>query len=144
MKNNTYRSHSRRKTPWDDKEDPAALESFIRKEYKDHYKEHHSSLNETDEAALLNSYEPEYCRFCRGKHFKKNGLDRNGVQKYCCKDCRRSFTITTTTIFESHRLPISEWIEYLLNLFGYSSLNLNSKTSNYNEDYLTAYILRYG
>ncbi|MCR5096061.1 MAG: hypothetical protein K6A70_04930 [Erysipelotrichaceae bacterium] len=68
-------------------------------------------------------------RYCRGKHFKKNGLDRNGLQKYYCKDCRRSFTITTATIFESHRLPISEWIECLLNLFGYSSLNLNSKTN---------------
>lgn len=128
-KNNTYRSHSRRKTPWDDLEDPTVLESFIRKKYKDHYNDHHDSLHETDEAALLNSYTPDSCRYCGSTRFRKNGFDRNGLQKYYCKDCSRNFTITTSTIFENHKLPVSEWIEYLLNLFGYSSLNLNSKTN---------------
>ena len=129
MKNNTYRSHSRRKTPWDDKGDLTPLESFIRKEYKEHYNDHHVSLYETDEAALLNSYSPKCCRYCSGTEIKKNGFDRNGLQKYYCRDCSRSFTITTSTIFENHKLPVSEWIEFLLNLFAYSSINLNSKTN---------------
>ena len=50
-------------------------------------------------------------------------------KRYFCKTCGRRFTPTTGTIFEDHKLSISEWIEFLLNLFGYSSLNLNSKVN---------------
>lgn len=38
-------------------------------------------------------------------------------------------TVLTNTIFDNHKLPISEWIEFLLNLFSNSSINLTSKVN---------------
>ena len=52
-------SHPGRKTPWDDKVDSTVKEPFIRKEHENHHKDHHSILQENDEAALLNDYKPE-------------------------------------------------------------------------------------
>ena len=129
MKNNNNRSHSRSKTPWDEREDLSPLESFIRDEYKDHYKKRHLTQQELKESELLNKYHPVSCPYCGSKEFKKNGFTKYNLQKYRCKECKQNFVITTGTIFQDHKQPISEWIEYLLNLFGYSSINLNSKTN---------------
>ncbi len=47
---------------------------------------------------------------------------------YCCKDCRRQFTVTTDTIFESTHIPLRKWLIawYLLcsSKKGISSLQL--------------------
>ena len=130
MKKNNIRSSSRRRTPWDDREDYLTpLESFIHHEYKDHFVIHHPKLSETNEAKLLNSFIPQSCKYCGSNHIKKDGKNKNGIQRYYCNDCDRNFLITTNTIFEDRKISITEWIEYLLNLFGYSSINLNSKTN---------------
>lgn len=128
MKNN-YRSHSRRRTPWDADTELTGLEAFIREEYRKNYSNHHKRQNDTRDSELLDSYTPGSCRHCGSTKFKKNGLTDYGLQKYKCSDCGRTFTVTTGTIFQDHKISISEWIEYLLNIFGYSSLNLNSKTN---------------
>ena len=39
----------------------------------------------------------------------------------------QSFTPLTNTIFDSHKIPISEWFEFLLSLFEFHSI----KTSSY-------------
>lgn len=131
MKTNNYRSHNRRKTPWDSLEDDelSDLQLFIKNEYKSHYYEHHPLLINENEASFLNSYTPAYCKHCGSTNFKKNGFNSYSIQTYYCKDCGRKFTILTNTIFDDHKISLSEWIEYLLNLFGYSSINLNSKTN---------------
>ena len=83
-------------------------------------------LAETEEAALINSYPPSVCPFCGEQQFKKNGLNSNGIQKYYCSSCRRTFLPTTGTIFGDHKIPITEWIEYWRNLFQYLSLTADS------------------
>lgn len=52
--------------------------------------------------------------------------------------CGKTFVPTTGTIFDEHRISISEWIEYCLNLFHYVSITADSwnnkndfKTSQY-------------
>lgn len=40
--------------------------------------------------------------------------------------CGSKFTILTGTVFDGHKIPISEWIEYLYNLFSYVSLRSDS------------------
>lgn len=129
MNNNKYRSSSRRRTPWDDKDVLSELESFILHEYRQHYSFHHQRLNNTREVELLNSYKPSCCKICGSDKFHKNGFTSNRIQRYRCDDCDQTFTILKNTIFENHKISITEWIEYLLNLFGYSSINLNSKTN---------------
>ena len=128
MKHNRYSSSSRRKTPWDDKEDLSSLEAFIRGEYHDHFDMHHTN-HQQNEATLLNSFDIASCRICGSESISKKGLTKNGIQRFYCHTCNHYFTITTGTIFANHKISVSEWIEYLLNLFGYSSLNLNSKVN---------------
>ena len=43
------------------------------------------------------------------------------------KDCNRKFTSLTNTIFDSKKIPISEWIEFLLHLFEYHSIITSSR-----------------
>ena len=57
---------------------------------------------------------------------KLNGRTKNGVQRYKCLDCTQTFTPITKTIFEGHKISISEWIEYTLNIFRYVSINADS------------------
>ncbi len=128
MKNNLY-SSSQRRTPWDEKKDLSPVQSFIRSEYLDTWNRHHPLLKETDEADFLNLLEVHCCRYCGSVDFKKNGYTFNGIQRYRCKDCSRTFTVLSNTLFDSHKVSIIEWIEYLLNLFGYVSFHSTSRNS---------------
>ena len=89
------------------------------------YQERHPTLEEANEAAMINSYEPRRCPFCGSEKFAKIGHDANGIRRYKCS-CGKKFKPTTGTIFDSRKIPISEWIEYCLNIFRYISLNAGS------------------
>ena len=116
---------SRRKTPWDGK-DMTPTQQFIHDKHKMHYEQRHPSILDSGEASLINSFVPSACPFCHTTSFVKFGHDRNGIQRYRCVSCRQSFKPTTGTIFDSRRIPISEWIEYCTNIFRYVSLNADS------------------
>lgn len=140
MKKNQIRTRSRRKTPWDGvpADELDSFEIFLRREYHEHYSVHHVSISETDEAQLLNSFEIRTCHLCGSTRIRKDGFAKSRLQRYYCNDCRQNFVITTGTIFDSHKLPISEWIEFCIDVFGYGSTSLTSKanknsitTSNY-------------
>lgn len=90
---------------------------------------HHISLEESNKDKLINSYIPSKCPYCLSISFKKNGKTKNNIQRYKCLLCNKTFTVLTNTIFDNHKLPISEWIEFLLNLFSNSSINLTSKVN---------------
>ena len=74
---------------------------------------------------MINSYAPDKCPFCGSQRFSKIGFDANGIRRYKCS-CGRKFKPTTGTIFDSRKIPVSEWIEYCLNIFRYISLNADS------------------
>ena len=116
---------SRRKTPWDGK-DMTPTQQFIHDKHKMHYEQRHPSILDSGEVLLINSFVPSACPFCHTTSFVKFGHDRNGIQRYRCVSCRQSFKPTTGTIFDSRRIPISEWIEYCTNIFRYVSLNADS------------------
>lgn len=71
----------------------------------------------------------------------KNGKYSSGIQKYKCTECHKTFNILTNTIFHNHKISISEWIEFLLYLFGYESTNAISK-SNRNSHSTTKYWIK--
>lgn len=120
---------SRQKTPWDDKNNITVIQNFIKEKYKNNFKIKHPKLINTKEAEILNSIKIEKCRYCNSNNICKKGFTNNKVQRYLCKDCHKQFTSTTGTIFENHKISISEWIEYLLDIFNYGSTTLTSKVN---------------
>jgi transposase-like protein len=119
------RSKSRRKTPWDGITDMNATQAFLKEHYIDNYEERHQTIANSDEADMINSYPPVKCPFCASFDFKKSGHTRSGVQRYMC-DCGKTFLPTTGTIFDEHRISISEWTDYCLNLFRHVSITADS------------------
>lgn len=138
MKKDIFITESRRRTPWtDEAEDRTALQRFIDSNAEEKYLVNHKRLD-LKEAELLNSYTPKCCPKCRSDCFQKYGISNKGINRYRCKKCNRTFSIITGTIFQNHKLPISEWIEFLLSLFRYQSFSSISK-SNKNSYTTTKY-----
>lgn len=75
------------------------------------------------EIEFINSLDIKQCPFCESNDFTKYGHKKDGTQRYICKECGKRFTALTNTIFDSKKIPISEWIEYLLHLFEFHSIN---------------------
>jgi len=124
-----YRNTSRRKTPWDSKNVLSPVESFIKSNYLDAYNIKHPHLINTNENIFINSFSIQKCRICGSNHIKKKGFTKNGIQRYICKNCHKSFNTLTNTIFDDHKISITEWIEFMLNIFRYGSINIISKTN---------------
>ena len=120
---------SRNKTPWDNIEDVTTLQSFIKNKYNENYKFKHPKLTSSKEYIIINSIEINSCRYCNSLNIIKRGRTKNNIQIYYCKLCKKRFTPTKGTIFENHKISITEWIEFLLNLFNNSSTNLVSKNN---------------
>lgn len=126
MTSKSNRFISRRRTPWDLLPVRTQSEDFIRNDVVSHYNERHPDLYGKEELELINSYVPASCRFCGSAHFKKNGFYPYGVRQYKCCDCNKKFSVITGTIFDSHKISITEWIEYWRNLLQYLSLSADS------------------
>ncbi len=128
MKKSKKQYESRRKTPWKNSEELTPLQKFISDNYKEHYMQRHPQLSETGEVELINSIEPVKCPFCGSEKFQRYGHTRIGVQRYKCSDekCQQTFIPTTGTIFDSHKISVSEWIEYCLNIFRHVSVITDS------------------
>ena len=132
------KTKSRRKTPWTKSKVSTPLQSFIDRCTDRDYSHRHPSFDEINEAEFINSYELKTCRICGSTRIVKNGKSDNGVIRFKCKDCGKRFTAITNTIFDSHKIPISEWIGFLLDIFGYGSFSLTSKV-NRNSNNTTNY-----
>lgn len=120
---------SRKKTPWDKKVDLEPIEQFIKDKYIDSYNYKHPDLTDTNEAALLNSYELDSCQFCGSTRIQKRGYTKNGLQRYYCTNCKKSFTVLSNTLFNDHKISLTEWIEFCLDIFRFESTNVASKTN---------------
>lgn len=53
------------------------------------------------------------CPICGSTKVVRNGKRKDGVQKFCCKACGRSFVAKTNTIASGTRKPFSSWIKYI-------------------------------
>lgn len=120
-------SKSRRRTPWSGVADATALQAFIDECTQSNYQRRHPKPTETGDADLLNSFDVVGCRHCGGPDIQRFGYTANGIQRHRCKDCGKTFTILTDTIFDSHKIPLTEWLDFLLSIFGFGSFNLVSK-----------------
>ena len=83
--------------------------------------ERHPPLASGGEAEFSSSYAPEACPWCGSGLSRRDGHDRNGVQAYRCRSCGRPIAPATGTIFDSRRLPASEWAMFLPKILGSES-----------------------
>ena len=116
---------SRKITPWDGEIELTPTQEFLKQRYEDHYAERHITIRDSNEAKLINSYVPGKCPFCGSDKFKKRGHTSDEVQRYK-RICGKTFLPTTGTIFDEHRISISEWMEYCLNVFCQVSITADS------------------
>lgn len=137
MKNKKYTS--RRTTPWDDSS-MMVTEKFIKEKYEQNYKYKHPKLVDTKEAEIINDIKIENCPRCSSVKIRKFGKTKNDINRYYCNDCKRTFNALTNTIFDGHKISITEWIEFLLDIFNYGSTMLTSKV-NKNSSSTTDYWL---
>ena len=120
------RAESRKRTPWDGESDVTKTQEFLRQNYERYYADRHRTVGDSGEADMINSYAPVRCPYCASEKFKKSGRTQSGVQRYMCAACGKTFLPTTGTIFDEHKISISEWMEYCLNLFRHVSITADS------------------
>jgi len=129
---------SRKATPWEGNKNLTPTQTFLKQNYELYYADRHRKVEDSGEAEMINSYVPVKCPFCKAIKFKKSGYTKSGIQRYMCGECGKTFLPTTGTIFDDHKISISEWMEYCLNLFRHVSIVADSwnnknafKTSRY-------------
>lgn len=53
------------------------------------------------------------CIYCGRDHIVKNGKRRDGVQRYLCRDCHKSFLPSSGSLVSRSRKPVSLWAAFL-------------------------------
>ena len=118
-------------TPWDDV-DPSAVgpaQAIVMACHRDIYRYRHAPASLEGEAEFFNAYERESCPHCGSARITRKGYDGNGVRRWKCLGCNRRFTPATGTIFESRKLPVADWTEFLLQAFSYESFNAMTRSN---------------
>ena len=76
-----------------------------------------------EEVDFINSIAIEECPFCGSREIRRDGFSkRTGLAIRECKACGRKFNPLAGTIFDSRKIPFSEWIEFLVHLFQFHSV----------------------
>lgn len=76
-----------------------------------------------EEVDFINSIVIEKCPFCGSKEIRRDGFNKKtGLAIRECKTCGRKFNPLAGTIFDSRKIPFSEWIEFLVHLFQFHSV----------------------
>lgn len=109
-------------TPWDELDESSLTpaQRLVMEEHRDAYERLHAPSDR--DAAFFNGYVRDACPRCGSRDLVRRGRGRNGLVRWLCNGCLRYFTPVTGTIFEDHKLPVSSWVEFLLELFSYESL----------------------
>lgn len=71
------------------------------------------STNMVSNHAILAREKGNMCPCCGSVHTCKNGTRANGVQKFICKDCKKSFSATTKTVLSSSKKPYEAWVKFI-------------------------------
>ena len=115
---------SLRQFSWSGEKGRTGTEAMIEATVLEWYEQKHRKPS-PEELALINSIKPKCCPHCGGT-FAKDGFRESGIRSFECCECGKKFTALTGTIFDSKKIPISEWIEFLLHLFEFHSLKTSA------------------
>ena len=53
------------------------------------------------------------CIYCEGSRVVKNGKRKDGIQRFLCRDCKKSFIPSSCSITSGTRKDLSVWAKYL-------------------------------
>ena len=70
------------------------------------------------------------CIYCEGTHVVKNGKRKDGVQRFLCRDCRKSFIASSDSITSRTRKSVSVWTTYLRCMLDQKTLKQSSEECN--------------
>lgn len=62
------------------------------------------------------------CPICGSTKVVRNGRRKDGVQKFCCKECGKSFVAKTNTIAYGTRKPFDTWMRYIECMMNWSPI----------------------
>lgn len=79
------------------------------------------------ETEFINSLDMSCRPFCGSAEIVRNGHRKDGTALFRCRSCGRSFNPLTGTVFDSRKIMISEWMEFLIHLFEFHSLVSSSR-----------------
>lgn len=129
--NKKYNYTSLRQFSWSGSKKKNEVQNLIEETVNEWYDAKHRKQSKS-EIEFINSIKITTCPFCH-QTVMKNGHRSDGIQTYKCSSCHKRFTPLTGTIFDNHKIPISEWIEYLTHLFEFHSVK-TSANDNRNSD----------
>lgn len=112
--------------PWEESEQLTNTQTLISSTIHEWYDAKHR-ITSDEEISLINNLNKKHCPYCGASNIVKNGFYKNGIQRYKCKFCGKRFSPLTNTIFEGKKIPISEWIEYLIHLFEFHSVKSTAR-----------------
>jgi len=109
-------------TPWDNIGDgsltPAQV--LVRETHKSAYAFRHESFK--GDIDFFNHFLRDSCPWCGSGKVNKHGHYASGLRRYLCSDCGKTFTPATGTIFDSRKLPLPAWVDFLLQVFSFESM----------------------
>lgn len=116
------------------------LDQMLKTTDEEWYEAKHRRMSD-EEIDLFNHVVLPDCPYCHSADFVSWGKARDGIRRFRCRQCRHTFSPLTGTLFDGHKIPVSEWMEYLLHLFEFHSLS-SSATDNRNAPMTGRYWLR--
>ena len=126
------RFSSLRQFSWSGTKERSDDELLIESTVLEWYEQKHRRPS-TEEMSFVNSIRIASCPRCGCAIIAKDGKGSNGIQRYACRGCGKRFTPLTNTIFDSRKIPMSEWVEYLLHLFEFHSLKTSARDNRNSE-----------
>lgn len=82
-----------------------------------------------EEVKMVNGLKMASCPYCGSPDFVSKGKRKDGIRRYLCNNCGKTFSPLTGTLFDSRKIPVSEWIEFLINVGIYESVSQSSMTN---------------
>lgn len=80
---------------------------------KEDYMKHHSHDFQLLEKMIADESKELSCPKCHSLNFNKHGLDKNGTQRYKCKECGKTFNNAKNSLFFSGKVNLSAWLVFL-------------------------------
>lgn len=109
-------------TPWDGIDEAALTpaQSLVASSQRSIYRFKHEPFE--DDVAFFNAFTRDACPRCGSADISKRSHDPKGLRRYSCRGCNRTFSPVTGTVFEDRKLPLSAWVDFLLQVFSFDSI----------------------
>ena len=93
--------------------------------------DHQAPLQLEDFVSGIKSAQVYKCPYCGSTHIVRNGHRPDGVQKFRCCECHRSFVPMTNTIFAHTHKPLSVWQKYIGCVLSQESIRSSAKSCGF-------------